>query len=145
MEILDDYREPKRENFEGFIPYVSLRNEEVADVMAVLENNKVEFKLKKIMGSTNSTFLVPLSSTQLSHSSTLIYIRDHKKEVVDVILDDYYQGVGQIHLDKRAEDASKIMEQNAKESKRKRWAFFNLSVLFLLIILIWMFSEFYQS
>ena len=143
MEILDDYKEPQRENYEGFIPYVSLRNEEISDVMAVLEENKVEFKLKKIMGSTNSTFLVPLSATQLSQSSTLIYIRDKHKEVVDIVLDNYYQGEGKNHLEERAEKAAEIRAQNAIEAKQKNWAFFNLSVLFLVIVLIWAFAEFY--
>lgn len=143
MEILDDYKEPQREDFEGFVPYVSLRNEEIADVMAVLEENKVEFKLKKIMGSTNSTFLVPLSATQLNQSATLIYIRDKQKEVVDIVLDNYYQGEGKKHLEERAGREAALAEKNARESKQKKWAFFNLSVLFLLIVLIWAFAEFY--
>lgn len=143
MEILDDYKEPQREDFEGFVPYVSLRNEEIADVMAVLEENKVEFKLKKIMGSTNSTFLVPLSATQLNQSATLIYIRDKQKEVVDIVLDNYYQGEGKKHLEERAEREAALAEKNARESKQKKWAFFNLSALFLLIVLIWAFAEFY--
>jgi hypothetical protein len=143
MEILDDYKEPQRESFEGFVPYISLRNEEIGDVMALLDNNKVEFKLKKIMGSTNSTFLVPLSATQLSHSTTLIYIRDKTKTVVDVILDEYYQGVGQIHVEERAEKEAKVAAKNAIESKQKNWTFFNLTILFILIVLIWSFAEFY--
>lgn len=143
MEILDDYKEPQRESFEGFVPYISLRNEEIGDVMALLDNNKVEFKLKKIMGSINSTFLMPFSATQLSHSTTLIYIRDETKVVVDVILDKYYQGVGKIHVEERAEEAAKIAAKNAVESKQKKWTFFNLAVLFLLIGLIFLFAIFY--
>jgi hypothetical protein len=143
MEILDDYKEPQRESFEGFVPYVSLRNGEVGDVMALLDNNKVEFKLKKNMGSTNNTFLVPLSATQLSHSSTLIYIRDKTKSAVDVILDEYYQGVGRIHIEERAEIAAKIAAENAVENKQKNWTFFNLTILFILIVLTWSFVEFY--
>ncbi|MBL4650864.1 MAG: hypothetical protein JKY03_14120 [Aureispira sp.] len=145
MEILDDYKEPQRDDFEGFVPYISLRNEEVGDVLAILDKNKVEFKLKKIMGSTNSTFLVSLSATQLSHSTTLIYIRDKTKIkiAVDVILDEYYEGVGKIHVEELAEKEAKIAAQNAVENKQKKWTFFNLAVLFLLIVLIWSFAEFY--
>lgn len=143
MELLDDYKAPQRESLEGFIPYVSLQNAEVADVMAVLEDNKMEFKLKKVMGSTSSTFLVPLSSTQLNHSSTLIYIKEQDKIALDVILDAYFATEGQKHLEERAKKERAAIKQQIEEDKRKKWAFFYLTVLFLLIVLIWSFVEFY--
>lgn len=145
MEILDDYRAPKREkHLEGFVPYVNLSNEEIADVMAVLEEHKIEFKLQKIMGSTNSTFLVPLSSTQLSQNRTLIYILEGQdKDKIDAILDAYYQGPGKRHLEEFAKQEAAAKDLSAVETKQKKWAFFNLAFLFLLIVLIWSFVEFY--
>lgn len=143
MELLDDYKEPQREHLEGFVPYVSLRNEEIADVMAVLEDNKVEFKLKKIMGSTNNTFLLPLSATQLSQNSTLIYIKEQDKTLVDEVLDQYFEGAGQKYVEERVKKQEEAKEQRQAENKQKKWTFFNLTVLFLLIVLIWSFVEFY--
>lgn len=143
MEILDDYRGPEKRDLEGFVPYVSLRNEEVEDVMLVLKEKAIEFKIKKIMGSTNNTLLVPLASTQLSHSKTLIYVKAATRDSVDEILNAYYEGEGRKHLEAAEKRAEVAKLQLKKDKEQNKWKLFNLSLLFLLIILIWAFKAFY--
>ncbi len=146
MEILDDYKEPERGDLKGFIPYVSLQNEEnaevVGDIMAVFQEHEVKFKLKKTMGVTNKMLLVPVPSSQLSNSFTLIYIKEEDKIKVDDLLDTYYEGPGKKHLEEWEQKAAAAAKEKEAEDKRKKWSFFNLAALFLLLILIWSFFEF---
>jgi hypothetical protein len=146
MEILDDYKEPQKGNLKGFVPYVNLRNEEnaevVGDIMMVLEENEIEFKLKKMSNATNKMLLVPVPSTELSNSSTLIYIKESDKISVDELLDQYYEGPGKKHLEEWEKKAAAAKEEYEADAKQKKRTFFNLAALFLLIVLIWSFVEF---
>lgn len=143
MEILDDYRDPQRRDLEGFVPYVSLRNEEVADVMFVLEEQGIEFKIQKIMGSTNNTLLVPLASTQLSDSKTLIHIKGEDRDKVDKVLNTYYEGVGKKHLEAAEKRAEEAKLQYEKDKEQNKWKLVNVFLLFLMLVLIWALLEFY--
>ncbi|WMX16873.1 MULTISPECIES: hypothetical protein [unclassified Aureispira] len=143
MDILDDYRSSEKEKLKGFVPYVNLSKDEIADVIALLEEGGVEFKLQKIMGSTNNTFIVPLASTELDRTSALIYIKEADKLTVDVILDAYYMGAGKRHLDASEAKAKESLQLNTEKEKRGKWLFINAAIFFL-IMLVWILFKLYE-
>ncbi|BDS10176.1 hypothetical protein [Aureispira anguillae] len=130
--ILDDY---EAEN--ELLPYLKLRNEELADVIALLEENGVYFELKKVMGSMNDTGIVPMAATQLGNIDTIVYVAENEHTLVDVIMEAYYE-------EREAIPKNEEIQLTEKD-KGKNQAFILLSILFLLFILLRAYFKFIEA